>query len=212
MDEQKIGDNYIVEEDKTNEEDIYQKNKVKNQEKMRFFKFLMYNTKVEIHLEELQSYLLWVSILENVVWLVCLALFISSPSTMKINWTFIYHVARAGVGIMLLFYIPKTFQVIENLQDFESNSLDDIQKGMETNYVSLLQQNEKVLKPLLMIYFILTVISVIIDIILFIVLCNNWSTTNYEYRNFVLLIAIVIFIGIYNIIIFSRRFCLFIFL
>jgi hypothetical protein len=131
---------------------IYQKNKEKNIEKFTFFNFLIYNTKIESHLEILQSYLFWVGILEYFVWLVLLALFISSPSKMGIIWIFLYHNARATVGLFIVKFMPKTHSVIENLRDYENSSLEDIQKSMEDNYLTLIHESERVLRPLLITY------------------------------------------------------------
>jgi uncharacterized membrane protein YbhN (UPF0104 family) len=174
---------------------IYEKNKKTNTEKFVFFNFLIYNTKIESNLEYLQSYLFWVGILEFFVWIVLLALFISSPSHMAAIWVFFYHNARATVGMFIVRHMPKTHSVIENLKDYENSSLDEIQKTMNENYLSLIQDSEKVLRPLLITYTVLTFISVIADVIIFLVVAVGFDKNDYAQKNFFLLIAIVAYIS-----------------
>jgi uncharacterized membrane protein YbhN (UPF0104 family) len=173
---------------------IYQKNKEKNIEKFTFFNFLIYNTKIESHLEILQSYLFWVGILEYFVWLVLLALFISSPSKMGIIWIFLYHNARATVGLFIVKFMPKTHSVIENLRDYENSSLEDIQKSMEDNYLTLIHESERVLRPLLITYTVLTFVSIFVDVILFFVVATRFDQGDYSQKNFILILGIVAFI------------------
>jgi hypothetical protein len=177
-----------------NEQEIYQSNKTKNQEKALFFSFLVNNTKIEIHLEQLQSYLFWNAFLEYLTWIVLLALFISSPKSLALIWVLFYHNARATVGLFILRQMPKTHQVVENLRDYENNSLEDIQKSMEENYISLIHNSEHVWKPLLITYFILTVLSLIIDVIMFFVIAANFHKDISQQKVFFCLIAIIAYI------------------
>jgi hypothetical protein len=179
---------------------IYNMNKNKNKDKLIFFNFLMYNTKLEVHLEELQSYLYWVGLIEYAVWAVVLALFISSPKDFGIIWLFVYHIARATIGMFILKNIPKTHFIIENLQSYENSSLEDIQKMMEHNYVTLIHDNERILKPLLITYMILTAVGLIVDFVVFAVVASKFSQKGVSEKVFALLIAISVFIGEKNLI------------
>jgi hypothetical protein len=174
---------------------IYNNNKAKNKEKLLFFNFLMNNTKIDVHIEEVQSYLFWVGILEYFTWIVLLALFISAPRTMGVIWLYFYHNARATIGLFVLKYIPKTYQVIENLKDYENNSLEDIQKQMENNYITLIHDNERVLRPLLITYFVLTIISIIADLFLFIAVASYFHELKSESKAFALLIATLVYLS-----------------
>jgi hypothetical protein len=176
------------------EQEIYQANKAKNNEKSLFFQFLINNTKIEVHLEQLQSYLFWNAFLEYLTWLVLLALFISSPKSLAVIWVLFYHNARATVGLFILRHMPKTHQVVENLRDYENNSLEDIQKSMEENYISLIHNTENVLKPLLITYFILTVLSLIIDVVMFFVIASYFHKQDSQQKVFFCLIAIIVYI------------------
>jgi hypothetical protein len=173
---------------------IVNENKEKNIEKFLFFEFLIDTTKIEIHMERLQSYLFWQGLMEYLLWLVLIACFVSSPRSMTKIWVFSYHIARATIGLLILKYIPKTFQIIDNLVDYENTSLEDIQIQMENNYVNLISGSEKVLKPLLCIYFLLTLISIIVDVVMFFVIASEFRIVGMEHRKFAFLVGVVGFI------------------
>jgi hypothetical protein len=199
MDNEKVHNDYLQNNqfsyDRDTPNNILKNNKKKNQEKLVFFKFLIYNTKIEIHLNQLQGYLYWVSILEMALWLVLLACFISSPSSMGINWLFIYHIARGCVGIFIMLRIPGTHEVIENLGEYENTPIEELQKSLEMKYANLVQQGEVALKTLLLVYLILTVVSLIIDFILLVTLAVQLSDLTVQYRNYVVLITLMLFIS-----------------
>ena len=200
MEEKKIHTHYLQDNNLINsmemENNIYVKNKEKNEEKILFFKFLIYNTKIEMHIDKFLSYFYWVSLIEFFIWLVLLMLFISSPRTMSINWLFIYHVARGSIGIFILFKTPGTHQVIDNIADCENSSLEEIQKNLELKYAELLQENTNILKPLLISYFVITIIGFVIDLLALIIIALNIESKHNQLRNFVVLVSLVIFISI----------------
>jgi hypothetical protein len=173
---------------------IYAKNLNTNREKFQFYNFLINSTKIEIHIDMLQSYFFWVGILEYFIWLVLLALFISSPSEMQIVWAFFYHNARATLGLFIVKYIPGTHTVIENLREYESSSLDEIQRAMDDNYRSLLGENERTLKPMLIIYLVITVISLLVDFILFWVFALHFNQDGIEHKEFICMIAVIAYL------------------
>lgn len=189
---------YRIDENKINErkDEISEKNKNTNKEKFIFFNFLMYNTKVEIFLDELQSYLFWIAGLEYFLWIIILALLITSFRTMGPGVIiFVYHVCRGTLGLFIVKHIPKTHEVIENLHDYENMPLEEIQKNMDENYINLIKSKEKFLRPMLICYFIITIISLILDCIMLIVVCSKFNDEHYSHRIFILIIIIVAFIG-----------------
>lgn len=176
---------------------IAEQNKEKNREKYLFFKFLMYNSKIEINFESFMGNIYWISLLEGSIWILQWALFLSSPSSLAVVWFFLPHLARAIVGFIILRNLPNTFQVIENLRDYENQSLDDIQNQMLNNFKGLLANNEAKLQPWLISYFVLTIIDLIIDIVMFFVLLNMWGRNGYEFTNVIILASVIIFYGKY---------------
>lgn len=187
---QQANPNPIQESDKQ----IFTINKQKNIEKLFFFEFMTDITKIEFYLEKLQGYLFWQGFLEYFVWLILLSFFISSPRTMTTIWVFFYHIARATIGLCILKFIPKSYQVIENLRDYEDLSIEDIQIRMENSYMNLIRDCEKILKPLLTLYFVLTIISMILDVIVFGYIAVHYKDRGMEHREFALLLGVVTFI------------------
>jgi hypothetical protein len=174
---------------------LAEQNKEKNKEKYLFFKFLMYNSKIEINFESFMGNVYWISLLEGSIWILQWALFLSSPSSLAVVWFFLPHLARAIVGFIILRNLPNTFQVIENLRDYENQTLDDIQNQMLNNFKSLLTESEGKIRPWLISYFVLTIIDLLIDITMFFVLLHMWGRNGYEFTNIIILASVVIFYG-----------------
>ena len=169
---------------------INDSNKQKNKERLFFFQFLMYNTKIEMHYSDFHSMIYWICFLEIALFIIVLGLLISSPSHLSFNFIFIIHLIKSVIGGFLLRNLPNTYTVIENLSNYESSSLEDIQIKMYHEFKILLQSNEKKLKILLFLYFLFTIICMIVDIIVFAVVLSNWSNESFEYGKLVNLLAI----------------------
>ncbi len=171
-----------------------------NKEKYFFFKFLMYNSKIEMHLEYLSNVIFWSSILEIVTWTICLILFFTDVKMFATIWAQILHVPRGAIGFVILKLIPSSFQVLDNLEDTEKESLLEVQEKLLNNFLEILKENEPKLKPFLVTYLVLSVFCLLIDPILFISLLVSWGKEGYEFMNILQLILIVIFISklIYN--------------
>lgn len=170
----------------------------KNKEKFFFFKFLMYNSKMEMHYEFFTNILYWTSIMEIVVWFISFIIFCTDTSEFGIIWALILHVPRGVIGFLILKYIPSSFQVIENLEDTQNDSLDVVQEKLLTNFVELLKENEPKMKPFLITYLALTGANLLIDIIIFFYLIVTWGEVGYQHLNVVALALLVIFLSTYN--------------
>jgi hypothetical protein len=181
--------------DKLDEETLYKNNLKNNKEKVNFWKFLMYATKAENYINEFNNLLYWVSILECGLFLIAIILFISSPSNFNIFWTFITHVVRAALGFILLKRLPKSHTVIEEMKEFENNTVEDIENQVILLYRNLLTNNESTIKPVLIWYFVFTIINIIIDNIIFFYVLNKWSSSTYGLQSMVGLYLIVAFFG-----------------
>lgn len=175
------------------QENIYLKNKNINNEKIQFSSFLVYSLKSEIHLNSFLSLIYWVSILEIFLYMVGLCLFISSPKNYGIFWIFTPHVLRATLGFIILRKVPYSHTVIETIGDNENNTITDVEKNIIQTYKNLLSNSESTLRPLLITYFILTIIDIIVDNIGFLILQMKWDDEKLGLRNFILVCMIVIF-------------------
>jgi uncharacterized membrane protein (DUF373 family) len=196
---------------------IYNKNLKTNQEKIAFWKFLMYGTKAEVHINSIQALLYWVSIMELFLFALGLALFISSPNNFAIFWAFITHVVRAILGLILLKRLPGTHLVIEELKEYEDSTIQDVENNILQLYKNMLSNNEKSIGRILLWYFIFTIIDIIMDNIVFFYLQQKWSNATYGLQNFFALILIVanfckILLNYLIFYFFSVQWCLFLFI
>lgn len=174
-------------------EQLKEKNKQINLDKIGFYKFLIYSTKAEIQINSFKDLLYWVSLLEIFLYIISILLFISSPSNFYIFWTFTTHAARGVIGMLLLFRIPDSHLSVENIDAFDSSSIESLQEQMASNYITLLQNNESRIKPFLIVYFILTLVNIVVDIIVFAYLIAKWDNQEYSLSNIIGLLLIVIF-------------------
>ena len=94
---------------------IKEKNRIINRDKVGFFKFLIYSTKAEIHINSFKDLLYWTSLLEIFLFFISILLFVSSPGNFSIFWTFIPHCIRGILGLIVLFRIPDSHLSIENI-------------------------------------------------------------------------------------------------
>jgi len=172
---------------------LKEKNKKINIDKIGFFKFLIYSTKAEIHINSFKDLLYWISLLEIFLYLLSIMLFVSSPSNFYIFWTFTTHCIRGVIGLIVLFRIPESHLALENIESFDSSSIEALQEQLASNYFKILQDNESRIKPLLIVYFVLTIVNIIVDNIIFFYLLMKWNNLEYSLANIVALLIIVVF-------------------
>ena len=183
-----------IPDEQTSLEAIYKKNKDTNISKISIFAFLSNMTRIEISVTTLQSNFYWISISEFLLWVILFILFCFEPTDMKKIWLFIFHVPRGIVGVFILQFIPRTHEVIQRINNFEENSLLEIEKRLKKEFVALLSKNEKVLKTITTCYFALSVLCLIIDVILFFVITPDFGKSGIEIKFFVLIIGDICFI------------------
>ena len=177
------------------EKKIYEKNRDLNKQRIGFFTFLMNSTKGELAFDEFQKILFWNGILDIFLFFICFCLFLSYASQFWRNIFFIGHAIRGVVSILILKYLPTTSSVIENLNNFENESLPTIHNKIYELYKKLLEQNERKIRPSMYTYWIITVIDFLIDIIIFFVLLHEWGDKDYNFRNIATLIIIAMLFG-----------------
>ena len=145
---------------------IYEENKRRNKMKIDTTEFMSYCVKVELLFQTLQSYLYWISLIELVIFLVLFFMFCSSPKSLSKIWCYIFHFFRGLIGIVIIYLLPKTYQIIENLKEIP-DILNQLKASLIKSFFDLLQPNKKKLKILLLCYFSLTTLCTVIDIIMF---------------------------------------------
>ena len=144
---------------------------------------------------EFQTILFWNGILDIFLFLICFCLFCSNSSQFWRNIFFIGHAIRGVVSILILKYLPTTSSVIESLNNFENEPLQEIHYKIYEQYKKLLVQNERRIRPSMYTYWIITFINFLIDIIIFSVLLHEWGDKDYNFRNIATLIIIVVLFG-----------------
>ena len=145
---------------------IYEENKRRNKMKIDTTEFMSYCVKVELLFQTLQSYLYWISLIELVIFLVLFFMFCSSPKSLSKIWWYIFHFFRGLIGIVIIYFLPKTYQIIENLKEIP-DILNQLKASLIKSFFDLLQPNKKKLKILLLCYFSLTTLCTVIDIMMF---------------------------------------------
>ena len=185
-------DNDKYENISPSERKIYEKNKELNKQRIGFFTFLMNSAKGEIAFDGFQKILFWNGIFDIFLFFICFCLFCSKASQFWRNIFFVGHAVRGVVSMLILKYLPTNSTVIQNLDNFENESLQEIHNKIYEEYKKLLIQNERKIRPSMYAYWIITVIDFLIDIIIFFVLLYEWGDKEYNFRNITTLIIIVL--------------------
>ena len=185
-------DNDKYENISPSERKIYEKNKELNKQRIGFFTFLMNSAKGEIAFDGFQKILFWNGIFDIFLFFICFCLFCSKASQFWRNIFFVGHAVRGVVSMLILKYLPTSSTVIQNLDNFENESLQEIHNKIYEEYKKLLIQNERKIRPSMYAYWIITVIDFLIDIIIFFVLLYEWGDKEYNFRNIITLIIIVL--------------------
>ena len=172
---------------------IYEENEKLNKLKIDTTEFMSYAVKVELLFQTLHGYLYWISNVEFLFFIVLFFLFCSSPKTMGKIWWYIFHFFRGIFGIGIICYLPKTYELIENLQEIPDN-LENIKYSLIQIFFELLKPNQRKLKIFLLFYFSLTIFCTVIDIMLFCVFAPDIGLVENDKPFFFMLLSSIIFI------------------
>ena len=173
--------------------EIYAKNKELNKQRIDTAEFMSYSIKVELLFQTLQGYLYWVSGLELLIFLSLFCLFCSSPKTLSKIWWYIFHLFRSIIGLLIIQNLPRTYEIIENLEDIPQD-LNEVKIKLIQDFFSLLKAKKKKLKMFLMIYFGLTVLCMVIDIMMFCVFAPDFGATGKEKQFFYMILSSSIYV------------------
>ena len=172
---------------------IYEENLKLNKKKIDTTEFMSYVIKVELLFQTLLGHLYWVSASEFLIFLVLFFMFCSSPKVMAKIWWYIFHICRGVFGFGIIYYLPKTYELIESLNDIP-DILDKLKYSMIDNFFELLKPNQKKLKIFLLFYFSLTIFCTVIDIMLFCVFAPDIGISENGKSYFFMLLSSIIFI------------------
>lgn len=159
-----------------------------NINKLFFFKFVMYNTNIENNYSEFQYKVFWISTIECIIFVLSLILI-----SIKLHgYTFAAtttHLLKSVIGFLILRNAPSTDKVIENLDGFENNTYDEINRKLEYEFNVLIERAEQKLKVLMVIYFILNITCLILDIVLLGVTLGKMKVIQIYLFDFLILIC-----------------------
>ena len=105
---------------------------------------------------------------------------------------YIFHFFGSIFGIGIIYYLPKTYELIENLKE-----IPDILENIKYSLIKIffvLKPNQKKLKIFLLFYFSLTILCTVIDIMLFCVFAPDIGILENEKPFFFMLLSSIIFI------------------
>ena len=159
--------------------DVKKKNRT-----LQYYKFLFYTMKTEIKIHDFLKLLRNTNTLELTLWSLSIVLFANVPKNfpilkdgeknkIKYNgvflWLHICHVVRAFLGMFIGYKLPRSFQIMDFLQQISNEKLaknifNDIMRDTLYNKVILVV---KKLKIHILFYFIITIVNILIDIIEF---------------------------------------------
>ena len=209
-------------ENKYNPSNNEQKPSKKKNRTLQYYKFLFYSMKTEIKVHDFLKLLRSSNTAELSIWTISILLFANIPKNFPVVkegeeskratisstfiWLHILHVARAFLGMYLGYKLPRSHQIIDILQNLSDEKLEktlfnDILRETIYNHVILAIKQRK---PLIFIYFFLTVANIVIDLCDFLFMLIKVSRSE-EYLKVVFLTYIFISI-IYLVIDFSYIF------
>ena len=117
---------------------IFEENEKRNRIKIDTTEFMSYSIKVELLFQTLQGYLYWISAGEILIFLTLFFMFCFSPKIMAKIWWYIFHFFRGFFGFGIIYYLPKTYELIENLKDIP-DVLENLKYSLIQSFFALLK-------------------------------------------------------------------------
>lgn len=183
---------YSEEVDNNNIEINNKKSNIKKKNRtLQFYKFLFYSIKTEIKLHDFIKLFRFSNSGEISLWIMSLILYISTPkdllkssegkkSTIYNNifiWFHFLHIIRAVLGIFLIYYFPRSFEVINSLESYSNTKFektlfnDLIRESIFFNVTERIKPKKK----FVITYLIITLINLFFDLIDFFVILASLS-------------------------------------
>ena len=190
---------------------------------LQYYKFLFYTMKTEIKVHDFLKLIRTSNTTELSIWTISVVLFANIPekfpilkkgeySTTKYNgvfiWFHIFHIVRAFLGMYIGYILPRSYQIMEALQNIpdeilEKTLFNDIIRETLLNKVILVIKQKKVY---ILIYLICTILNTIIDAIEFFYILMRLSNLSSSAK--VVFITYLFIVIIYLVVDFSYFFWL----
>jgi hypothetical protein len=160
----------------------------------KLFKFILYTTKVEIKFNSLIRLIFNTSIFEMAMWVLGFLLFIASPKDMYLVWFLLVHIIKGVLGLKLLYNMPRTYEIMENVAknpNFQEDIIIElIQKQINEVFIQKWEDNKNKFFG----YMVSTIVCVIIDFIIFIAQVAGFGRDEWILMQTCILTIIVVFI------------------
>ena len=164
------------------------------QKNTKLFKFILFTSKVEIKFNSLIRLIYYTSLFELGLWFVGFLLFVASPKDMYLIWLLIIHIIKGILGLKLLYNMPRTYEIMENVAknpNFQEDMIIElIQKQINEVFIQKWENNKNKFFG----YLVCTIVSVIIDMIIFIAQVAGFGRDEWILMQTCILTIIVVFI------------------
>ena len=190
--EQKVNEITNIEENQRDSLNNNNKKVIKKNRTLQYYKFLFYTMKTEIKVHDFLKLLRNSNTAELALWTISVVLFANIPKNFPILkegekskisysgvllWFHLVHVIRACLGMYVGYKLPRSYQIMDILQNLSEEKLaktlfnDIIRETLLVNAVLVIKEK----KVYVLIYFISTILNLIIDIIDFLVVLSSLS-------------------------------------
>lgn len=127
---------------------------------------------MEKTVDEVNKIMFYNSIIEISIWLLGLLCFFSFPSGMMLIWLHAVHVPRGLFGLFIVIKkTPKTYDLIDSISDFDEEQMQEqwnfekMSYHVRDNFKRHLMKILNDAKPYVLIYFVLSVICSVLDMV-----------------------------------------------
>jgi hypothetical protein len=165
------------------------------QKNSRLFKFILYTSKIEIKSNSLMKLVYNTSLFEIFLWIIGFLMFMVVPGKLYLIWVLIGHLLKGILGLILLSHIPKTYEIIENLSKNPNFEEDKIMDLIHTQIRETFLERWTANRRKLLLYLIATIVSLVIDLIIFIVQICLFGNPNYFLMESTFLSIVFVFIS-----------------
>jgi hypothetical protein len=167
------------------------------QKNSRLFKFILYTSKVEIKSNSLMKLIYNTSLFEIFLWIIGFLMFMVIPSKLYLIWVLISHLFKGILGLILLNQLPKTWEILENIAKNPNFEEDKIMDLIQTQIKETFLERWTVNRRKLLMYLIATIVSLVVDLVIFIVQICLFGNPDYFLMEASFLTIVFVFISNY---------------
>jgi len=143
-------------------------------------RFLDLGIKLEMLMYDLSGSLYWGSLAEISSFIFAFMLFVTDASQMVGIWFFVLHLIRGVLGgLLAMKKLPQTHELIQTKINFKENiDFAQLAKHMEMAGRDCLNELMATSKTLLLVYFILTILCFVLDLVAFFIAVGKFAASS----------------------------------